>query len=1055
MNLSEFKNPGVEWRGKPFWSWNGKLDKDELLRQIDVMKQMGMGGFFMHSRTGLETEYLGDEWFELINACADYAETIGLEAWLYDEDRWPSGLAGGIVSQHPEFRQKAILLEIDPAEPRENIIAEFTCDLDGIMCDRVEQTFLSAQQPKRGQTGISAPRAILRFSVIEQGTSGFYNGCTYVDTMNRDATEAFLKSTHEKYAAKCGGRLGKSIKGIFTDEPHRGALLDGFSMYRDDGAFCVPYTPKLFEEFEQRFGYDLKEKLPELFLQVEGRPISPVKWHFVELLQQLFLENFAVPCSEWCDKHHLILTGHVLHEDNLTAQTAMSGSVMRYYEHMSAPGVDVLSEGNRNYWIVKQLASAARQTGKKQLLSELYGCTGWQMPFAGHKAVGDWQALLGINLRCHHLSWYTMRGEAKRDYPASILHQSAWYKEYSHIEDYFARFGLMMAQGEPVCDLLVINPVESVWAQVHLGWSKGLGLQDEHIKTLEEKYRTLFTWLLESQVDFDYGDEAMLAELASVDGGTLKVGCAKYKAVLISGMDTIRSSTLKLLNRFAEAGGKVIVAGDAPSHVDAKQYAIRNTQYEQIAFSKDSVLSAVPPPLATVDAPDIFGQLRRTDDGLIFAALNVNREERRDNVTVKIKTDLPIAEFDCETGQVCSVNTQEENGFQVFKTCFPMSGNKIWVAGDRNVPAPFEKKPERGLSSPRQFAELNGPFDYSLSEPNLCVLDAAEYKLDAEEWQPAKDVLKIDRRIREEHGVIRRGGEMLQPWFTAQHAVRELCDVELKFSFEIETMPGAMDLVLEEPRNFSVEVNGNLLDCSVSEPWVDIALNRIRIPSAFLQNGANAVLLKTRYKENSNLEAIYLLGDFGVRLAVVGQASSVSRGACVGAGEHELPDAGLDQRERDFVIAKQRPKDVASASCNETGQSHSQDATVRRIIPLPEKLEVGDICPQGFPFYSGVITYSLPLPAGTQKIRLPEIGGACAKVNGQVLGWDPFEADVSGDSATVEIILTRRNTFGPLHDAGGPRDWTGPDHWLTDGDDYSDAPLLIPSGLLTPPEVEG
>ncbi len=65
---NKFLNPPSEYRGKPFWAWNGKLEKKELLRQVHVMKEMGFGGFFMHSRTGLETEYLGDEWFELINA---------------------------------------------------------------------------------------------------------------------------------------------------------------------------------------------------------------------------------------------------------------------------------------------------------------------------------------------------------------------------------------------------------------------------------------------------------------------------------------------------------------------------------------------------------------------------------------------------------------------------------------------------------------------------------------------------------------------------------------------------------------------------------------------------------------------------------------------------------------------------------------------------------------------------------------------------------------------------------------------------------------------------
>ena len=82
-----FENPGAEYRGKPFWSWNGELRKEELLRQLSIIKEMGFGGFFMHSRAGLITEYLGEEWFELVNAVADEGEKLGLEAWLYDEDR--------------------------------------------------------------------------------------------------------------------------------------------------------------------------------------------------------------------------------------------------------------------------------------------------------------------------------------------------------------------------------------------------------------------------------------------------------------------------------------------------------------------------------------------------------------------------------------------------------------------------------------------------------------------------------------------------------------------------------------------------------------------------------------------------------------------------------------------------------------------------------------------------------------------------------------------------------------------------------------------------------
>ena len=110
MNLTErqkiFENPTKEYRGKPFWSWNGRLKEKELYRQIEVIGDMGFGGYFMHSRTGLETEYLGEEWFELTNRCADYGWKEGLESWLYDEDRWPSGSAGGMVTEEERYRAR-------------------------------------------------------------------------------------------------------------------------------------------------------------------------------------------------------------------------------------------------------------------------------------------------------------------------------------------------------------------------------------------------------------------------------------------------------------------------------------------------------------------------------------------------------------------------------------------------------------------------------------------------------------------------------------------------------------------------------------------------------------------------------------------------------------------------------------------------------------------------------------------------------------------------------------------------------------------------------------
>lgn len=235
----EFATPSKAYRGKPFWAWNGELRGEELVRQAHIMKQMGMGGYFMHSRAGLITEYLGEEWFQLINRVADTAESDGMEAWLYDEDRWPSGSAGGKVTIDPQYRMKSLRvyeMPLEKYEPAEDTYALFLAKIDGVNLwaykeidkNTADISACMLQVEAEISTGANIPGEwkVLRFAVELDPCSSNYNGTTYLDTMSRKATDKFIELTHEEYVNHCGDRIGKSIKGIFIDEPHNGHCLD-------------------------------------------------------------------------------------------------------------------------------------------------------------------------------------------------------------------------------------------------------------------------------------------------------------------------------------------------------------------------------------------------------------------------------------------------------------------------------------------------------------------------------------------------------------------------------------------------------------------------------------------------------------------------------------------------------------------------------------------------------------------------------------------------------------------------------------------------------------
>lgn len=1038
--LSTFRNPGSEYRGAPFWAWNGDLAPDELRRQIRVMHDMGLGGFFMHSRVGLATDYMSERWMECIGACIDEAEKLTMRAWLYDEDRWPSGAAGGLVTKDPAYRQRALVLDATRDarnfEWEEGTLAACVARLDGTRADTVRPL-------KRGDAApeCAEGEVVLRFTVRVDDSSSWFNGQTYLDTLNAEAVQEFIRQTHAVYADRFGEHFGKVVPGIFTDEPqHQSKTMLSAG---DDGlpSGSVPWTDRLPNVFRERYGYDLLDRVVELFFDVSDGGISQARYHFHDCVAHLFVNAFARQIGEWCDAHDMEHTGHLMEEPALVRQANKVTNCMRFYEYMQAPGMDLLSQYRREYDTAKQVSSAARQFGRRWRLTETYGVTGWDFDWTGHKALGDWQAALGINLRCQHLSWYTMQGQAKRDYPASMLHQSPWWPHYRKVEDYFARVNSVITRGREVRDLLVVHPIESTWTQIRVDW-----MQDPDVRGLEKELFRLRDVLLRENLDFDYGDEDILARHGEVavdhnNNGVLRVGEAEYRAVVLPKMVTVRQSTLDLLREFRKAGGTVVFAAPPAEAVDAaaSRAAAEFAQACILADSAEDAAAALSPAARRVSMTDDDGRelggllhlLCEDEQAQYLFICNTSEEPGQPGLN-----DIPVAqrtvtypqalveafqgcagapvELDLETGSTAAASACRDRDKWLVRTSFDRLQSRVFAAPKTTAAAFQVAPPEETAAAIVSQTEVNPEqWDIGLSEPNVLVLDRPAYRLEDGQWQAPDEVLRIDNAVRDALGVPRRGGRMKQPWAQDPVPAPRTVAVDLRFAIQVETVPNApLWLALEHPTAYDASLNGVELDLTPDDGWwVDPSLRRVPVDPALFQEGENSLDLRIEYPETFvGLESFFLLGSFGVRV----------------------------------------------------------NGTEASLVEAPAALQTGDWCDQGLPFYSGNVAYRERIEPrlGTGQrmfVRIPQYRGVAVRVlvdgdQAGIAAWPPFEVDVtawvaqkSSVTLTLEVLGHRRNSHGPLHLTDPSPRWLGSAQFVTDGDLWTDEYRLVPCGLTAPP----
>eukprot|EP00831_Metopus_contortus_P066227 TRINITY_DN5909_c0_g1_i1.p2 TRINITY_DN5909_c0_g1~~TRINITY_DN5909_c0_g1_i1.p2 ORF type:complete len:387 (+),score=83.02 TRINITY_DN5909_c0_g1_i1:183-1343(+) len=296
---NNIKNPSMKYRPVPFWSWNDKLENDELRLQIKHMHDVGLGGYFMHARGGLLTEYMSEEWFDAVDACLDKGAELEMHSWAYDENGWPSGFGDGKVNGLGEkYQQKYLRAEVVPA-----------CELK--RSGHTIALYTANGKERIGENGnVKGDVLHLYYDVNE----------FYVDTLDREVTVKFIELIYQKYYERLDreGRSPSELAGFFTDEPQ---------ISRSG----MPWSLIMEEEYRAAYSEELLDVLPHMFYR-EG-DFRRTRYRVWKLITQLFMNNFMKPIHDWCGERGWQVTGHHVCEESYWSQLTSNGAVMPQYQY--------------------------------------------------------------------------------------------------------------------------------------------------------------------------------------------------------------------------------------------------------------------------------------------------------------------------------------------------------------------------------------------------------------------------------------------------------------------------------------------------------------------------------------------------------------------------------------------------------------------------------------------------------------------------------------------------------------------------------------------------
>ena len=586
MNKDIWLNPQKDTRldqsQTPLWFWNDKLEKDELLRQLELKSSVGVTCTTPHARTnggeGFIGGYLDEEWFSHIQTVLEYKKAHNEPLWLYDEMDWPAGTCNQTITLDENNREKYLTFEtfyVPAGVPFRAQLTELNKKPLGSLTpesDMSEYAFnifiVDAETGKPydisryfrylmfgPELEFTADRDAIAYLVKINVDPYNQDGNAMVNYLDGTVTEKFLASTYDVYYQHCKDYFGDTIKAVFNDETRMGHAF----------AWCDDFS----RVFRERKGYDLMKCL--YLLPLDTPEAGRVRCDYFDVLAWLFQNNYFGKLHQWCQDHGVKLFAHLLGEETIFAQARYSGDYLRQNKFLDIPGADHLGKGIGSLNI-KFTSCGAHSYGKKLTAVEVFAGCGWDMTFEEYIRMITWMFQQGMQIIINHGFFYSDRGNRKNDWPPSQFFQWKGFDRMAQGNAMVRRLHYAMTGGYNEADILVYHPMESFWYNyipdnryTH-GFFRGTFVQNQKAQQIDHDIQMLLNSLLSQNMDFDLLHQDALDNFALENGKIINMLSGQsFSALVLPMCQILPAKAAKLCEAFLAEGGTVYALEDLPS----------------------------------------------------------------------------------------------------------------------------------------------------------------------------------------------------------------------------------------------------------------------------------------------------------------------------------------------------------------------------------------------------------------------------------------------------------------------------------------------------------